>query len=60
MSDTTAAPVGPSKLRSALIAIPFAIVLEIICILLNVGGLVSLLVAYLISFLVVHQVRARR
>jgi hypothetical protein len=50
---------SPSMRSSALIAAGLTIPAEIVFILLNVGGLVSIVAAFLVLFLVVHQVRLR-
>jgi hypothetical protein len=49
----------PSKRESALIAAVLTIPAEIVFILLNIGGLVSIVAAFLVLFLIVHQVRLR-
>jgi uncharacterized membrane protein len=50
----------PSKRGSAaLIAAVLTIPAEIVFILLNIGGLVSIVAAFLVLFLIVHQVRLR-
>jgi hypothetical protein len=45
----------PSKRGSALIAAVLTIPAEIVFILLNIGGLVSIVAAFLVLFLIVHQ-----
>jgi hypothetical protein len=49
----------PSKRGSALIAAVLTVPAEILFILLNIGGLVSIVAAFLVLFLIVHQVRLR-
>jgi hypothetical protein len=49
----------PSKRGSALIAAVLTVPAEIVFILLNVGGLVSIVAAFLVLFLIVHQARLR-
>jgi hypothetical protein len=58
VTDVLATP-NPSKRHSALIAAGLTIPAEIIVILLNVGGLLSIVAAFLDLFLVVYQVRLR-
>jgi hypothetical protein len=50
----------PSKRRSALVAMPPAIALEIGAIFANVGGAVSAALAFLVLFGLCHQIRLLR
>ena len=50
----------PSKRRSALVALPPAIAVEIGAIVVNVGGAVSAALAFLLVFGVCHQIRLMR
>jgi hypothetical protein len=51
---------APTKRSSALFALLPALALEVICIMLGVGGAVSIVLAYVIAFGAVHQFRLRR
>ena len=50
----------PAKRRSALVALPPAIVIEIAAIAVNLGGAVTATLAFLLCFAACHQVRLAR
>jgi|tagenome__1003787_1003787.scaffolds.fasta_scaffold16896826_2 hypothetical protein len=50
----------PAKLLSALAALPPAVVIEIAAIVLNVGGLATATLAFLLCFGACHQIRLAR
>lgn len=50
----------PTKRRSALVALPPAIIIEIAAISVNVGGAVTATLAFLLCFGVCHQIRLTR
>lgn len=50
----------PTKRRSALVAVPPAIVIEIAAITVNIGGAVTATLAFLLCFVLCHQIRLAR